>query len=369
MASFPSPEQADRLGRAVLRQRLRLRPKERVTIESYPTSLPWAAGFVREARRLGAYPIVHYEDEASYWDAAEHGRAGLIGALPAHEAAALGETDAYVFFWGPEDLDRRDRLPESAQESLFSFNPRWYELAKKAGLRGARMGIARATPANARRYGVPLARWQSQLYGASLEDPARLAPTALKIARALGGRGEVRLTHPNGTDLTLALDTRPVQQATGLLPPPSKRGLFGRMVNVPDGSVYVSIDESTADGTLVANRPTNATGPSLEGGRWTFKDGRLVGHRYRRGDRAFTTQFGAATGAKDRPAFLEVGVVPGLEGVPLLEENELGSVTVGIGGNGSFGGKNRSTLFQFLSLAGATLTVGGRAVVRAGRPR
>jgi len=367
MPAPPKSAAADRLGRAVLRERLGLRPKERVTIECYPSSLPWAAGFVREARRAGAFPIVHYEDEAAYWDAAEHGRAEMLGALPAHEKAALESSDVYVYFWGPEDIARRQRLAGKAQSALFAFNPQWYKVAAKAGVRGARMAIARATPQNAARYGVPLARWRTALLGASIQDPRSFLPAVKKLERPLAGRGSVRITHPNGTDLTLALADRPVQKATGLLPPARERGGFGFMVNVPDGSVYVSVDESTADGTLVANRRTTNSGLLLEGGRFTFRNGRLTNYRFGSGGRDFARTYREATGAKARPSFLEVGLVPGLPGMPFLEENELGAVTVGVGGNSAFGGKNDSSLFQYLTVAGADLTIRGRSVVKGGR--
>ncbi len=362
-----SEDSSNRLARAVLRGRLGLRPKERLTIEAYPTALPWAAGFVREARRLGARPLVHYEDEAAYWDAVEHGHAKAIGTLAEQEWAALEETDVYVYFWGPEDIARLRRLPSATQEAVVAFNMDWYRRAAKAGVRGARMGIARATEPNARLFGVDLASWRDQLLAASLRDPKGIAPTAQRLERGLGRKGEVRLTHPNGTDLTLALRSRPVQKDLGLLAPAKARGTFGIMINVPPGSVYVSVDESTADGTVVANRRTTMQGGVLEGGRWTFEDGRLTSARYARGQAEFDRRYRAGTGTKDRPSFLEVGVNPALRGTPLQEENELGAVTVGVGNNAGFGGKNRSSIFEFLTLAGSTVTIDGRPLVRAGR--
>ena len=103
-------EAADRLARVTLRQRLGLKPRENVTIEAFSSTLPWAAGFVREARRIGANPLVHFEDEASYWAAVREGRASVIGAPGDHEWAGLGETDVYIYFWGPTEIERRARL-------------------------------------------------------------------------------------------------------------------------------------------------------------------------------------------------------------------------------------------------------------------
>jgi leucyl aminopeptidase (aminopeptidase T) len=364
----PSREDADRLARGVLRQRLRVKSKENVTIETYPSSLPWATGFVREARRLGARPLLLYEDEGSYWSAVDEGRASVVGSPGEHEWAALEDSDAYIYFWGPEDLARRRRVPEKEAETLVAFNQRWYQVAHKAGLRGARMGIARVTEANARFFHVPLASWREQVYRASVRDPATLRVAANRIGRRLEHGRNVRIRHKNGTDLSLALADRSATVSVGDVTPEALKTPFGSMANVPDGSVYVSVDETTADGVFVANRPTTAAfrTPVL-GGRFRFRNGRLAGASFGRGGAEFRSEYRAASPGKDRPSFVEVGLDPAVAGAPMLEEAELGAVTVGVGRNAGFGGKTKSDFLAYLTLAGAELSIDGRTVVRGGR--
>ena len=176
-------ENADRLARSVLKDRLHLKAKENVTIETYPSALPWATGFVREARRMGAKPLLHYEDEASYWTAVEEGHAHRIGSPSDAEWAALADTDVYIYFWGPEDMARRIALPEKTQGSLTAFNGKWYDVAAKAGLRGARMSIARVTERNARHWGVSRSTWEAEVLAASFRDPKTMAKDAAKVER------------------------------------------------------------------------------------------------------------------------------------------------------------------------------------------
>ncbi len=366
--AFPSVRDTDRLARAVLRQRLKLRANENLTIETYPGSLPWATGFVREARRIGARPLLLYEDEGSYWSAVDEGRASLVGSPGGHEWGALGASDAYVYFWGPEDLARRARLTERTADQLVAFNRKWYETARKAGLRGARMGIARVTEANARRFGVPLGRWRAGVYAASLRDPARLRPAANRLGRILERGRSVRIVHPNGTDLTLALAARTPTVSIGEITPEGRKTPFGAMASVPDGSVYVAVDESTADGTFVANRPnTTSYDAPLEDGRFVFRDGRLARSSFGRGGRQFRAAYASAGTGRDRPSFVELGLDSGLEGLPMLEEAAVGAVTVGIGRNASFGGTNSVSFLSYLTVAGAELSVDGRRLARGGR--
>ncbi|MGB6501780.1 MAG: hypothetical protein WBG19_10385 [Thermoplasmata archaeon] len=363
----PSVEQADRLARAVLTRRLKLRPKENVTIETYPSSLGWATGFVREARRLGARPLIHYEDEAAYWTAVDEGRSALIGSPGDHEWATLRETDVYIYFWGPEDLARRDRLPEPAAERLTAFNRQWYDVAQKAGLRGVRMGIARVTEANARHWGVPAGVWRNEIYEASLQDPVSMRADAARIRRAFERGREVRIRHPNGTDLTLALAQRPVQVTLGEVTPEGMKSRVGRMASVPDGTVYVSVEEETASGTLVANRSTHGGSGRFEGGRFRFKDGRLTGFSISKGGRATLKEFRSAGAGRDRPSFVEIGLNSAIQRSPGLEEAGRGAVTAGVGGNAGFGGKTKSDFIAYLTVSGAELRVDGRPLVRAGR--
>jgi leucyl aminopeptidase (aminopeptidase T) len=358
---------ADKLARTVLRNRLNLQPKEKVIIETYPSSVPWANGFIREARRRGARPLVHYEDEGSYWTAVDEGHGGVIGESADHEMAALAEADVYIYFWGPESLRRRWALDEPTQDQLTSFNSKWYEVARKHGVRGARMGIARVTPENAKTFGVSYPAWLSEMYAASTRDIKPQVRQAERLRRLLEKVGSVRLRHSNGTDLQFALAGREMREGLGRVTPAEMKTPFGMLASVPEAIAYVSVDESTAEGTLVANRATRQGSAPREGGRWTLKDGHLTEFSYRKGGTEFRTQFEAAPAGRDRPALLEIGLDPNLRMSPLMEESELGAVTFGVGGNAGFGGKTRVPFLDWLTIGGAELSIGGRTIVRGGR--
>jgi leucyl aminopeptidase (aminopeptidase T) len=363
----PTPQEADRLARQVLTVRLHLKPGENVTIESYPASLPWALGFVREARRLGARPLLHYEDERSYWTAVEEGAFDAIGQPGSHEWAALAKTDVYVYFWGPEDGARLEALPEATFHKLVAFNSKWYEVAQGSGVRGVRMGIARVTPGNARRWGVSVDAWKKEMVQASLLDPKTMVSDARKIERALERGQSARIRHANGTDLTLGLAGRKAQVDLGWVTPASRRARFGTMASVPDGCIYVAVDESTADGTLVSNRMSGLFGEPVREGRWTFRGGRLVGQSYATGAAAVREAYAKGGKGRDRPGMLEVGLNPSVHLSPGFEEGERGAVTAFVGSNAMYGGKTRANFMAHLTVAGAELSIDGRTVVRGGR--
>lgn len=366
LPSIPTAD-ADRLARAVLRERLGVRPKENVTIEVYPSSVPWAAGFVREARRLGARPLVHYEDEGAYWDAVARGRAHLIGTPGEHEWALLEKTDVYVYFWGPEDLAHADTLSEATWRALTAFNSKWYEVGRKAGVRGARMSIARATDANARFWGVPASRWRREVLAASTRDLGGLRRDVARLRKLLEGSGRLRLRHSNGTDLTLALVGRETHSGLGDVPPEAKTSRFAWMASVPDANVYVTVDESTADGSVVSNRTNSMYGAPARGGRFEFENGRLVRGGFTSGGGPFVAAFRGGDAGKARPSLVEIGLDPAIRFAPMLEESERGAVTIGIGNNVPYGGKTSSRFASLLTVGGADLFLDDRPIVRNGR--
>ena len=98
-----SPAVRTRLARSVLTKNLQVKSGERVIVEAWTHTLPWAVAFAREARRLGAQVLVPYEDEAAYWQAVDAGEGKTLGKVPAHEWAALGKTNVYIHMWGPGD--------------------------------------------------------------------------------------------------------------------------------------------------------------------------------------------------------------------------------------------------------------------------
>ncbi len=365
--SVPTPSEADRLARRVLTTRLKLKPGENVTIETYPSALPWALGMVRESRRLGARPLLHYEDEDSYWTAVSERRYDLIGEPGGHEWGALENTDVYVYFWGPEDRARMARLPSSVADRLVAFNPKWYRVAGRHRVRGIRMGIAQVTPAAARAWGVSFAAWRKEVVRSTMLDPAEMVRDAQRVRRAFERGRAVRIRHPNGTDLTLALAGRAPVLSLGWTTTTTRRQPFGSMASAPDGSVYVAVDETTADGVLVSNRLSTRLGVPVRGGKWTFRRGRLVRQSYSEGGAAVRRAWQDAGRYRARPAMIEVGLDPTVRISPGLEENERASVSIGIGGNAGFGGATRAPLYMHLSVAGAELSVDDRLLARGGR--
>ncbi len=361
--------QRRRSARNVLRQYLRVRPGERVTIECWTSTLDDANAFVLETLRLGARPLLLYQDEATYWTATTEVPAASLARLGEHRRAAVERTDVFVSFLGPSDRERFHALPFKVRFRLGEYEDALYDAAAKAGARAVQMAIGRVSDASARMYGVDAARWRAELLAATLVDPRLLKRRARRVAGRLARGRELRVSHANGTDLTLRLLGRVPNRSDGTVASTPSRGNWS-LVTLPAGVVSVSVDESSAEGVFESNIATSvglAYGVGeFRVGRWTFERGRLRRFSYREGEELFSEGYSHAGEGRDRPGAISIGLNENIESSPLLEDQALGTVTFQIGRNDYLGGRTRLPWWAWLNLRGADLTVDGRPLLKAG---
>jgi len=357
-----SPATREKVARSVLENNLQVKPGERVVVEAWTHTLPWAVAFAREARRRGALPLVPYEDEEAYWDAVDDGEEAILGTAAPHEWAALRETDVYLHMWGPGDRVRMNALPAARQRKLFGFNDRWYRTAAKTGLRGARLELGRPYPSLARAYGVDAAEWTDQLIRATLVSPSVLVRSGRPIERALARGKRVRIRDDRGTDVTLGLRKRVPSTEYGRPLPAAKRGPFQSLIGLPSGTVRVALDESVADGTFVANRTNYYDDAIATGAVFHFRRGKLMDAEFEKGGDRFDREFRNGGTGRDRPGQLVFGLNPELRNTPQVEDRELGTVMVSLGNNRGIGGKNAASFFGWAISAGASVEIDGRPV-------
>jgi leucyl aminopeptidase (aminopeptidase T) len=353
--------------RNILERNLKVKPNENVIIETWTHTLPLAGLFVDEARRLGAKTLVHYEDEDAYWNAIERGQRKLVGQCSDPEWAALEKADVYIFIWGPEDRPRWESMDEKAFEELVAFNMNWYKVAKKAGIRGARIELGRATKQSAKKFGIDLSSWKTELYKACTVDPASLLRDGKKLAAALSRGKRLHIHHPNGTDLDLKLKGYEPRVYAGLFLKENKNSPFASLVNQPAGQVAVALDDSGAEGSLVGNRPSYLEGGVASGARWTFHDGKLIDSSFSKNRKNFSGPFNKAKKGKESVSFLYLGINPEIHMAPNMEDTEAGAVLVGVGKNTFLGGKNDCDFFGWAVVAEGELSVDGKPIMRGGR--
>jgi leucyl aminopeptidase (aminopeptidase T) len=362
---------AESLARTVLRKNLAVGKGESVIIETWPHTLEYAQAFVAETRRLGAVPTLFYEDEAAWWDAVGAKNLGPFAKLSKGEKAAVGKADVYIHFFGPEDQVRLSALPESVRNKAFAFNEEWYDTAHKGGLRGTRMSIGVMQDAFAEGFGMTGPQLREKLLKAGSADASKMAQKGARLRKAIENGSELRIRHPNGTDLTFHLKGVHARADTGLVDAAAKKRRYGVLANNPTGLVMVGIDKASAVGTIVSNRAVYDIGPAkrFAGADWTFEAGKLTKRKFDEGGKEFEEAFAKGGKGREELSYFSIGLNPeGKEAAP-AEDTEEGAVLVSVGNNTFAGGSNKSKMRGFAMIAGADVEIDGKTVVSGGRIR
>jgi leucyl aminopeptidase (aminopeptidase T) len=369
LPSYPEPKMRA-LARNILTHTLRMKRGENLLIETWTATLPWAEAFVLEARILGARPMLTLEDEETYWKSVKEAPAAHVAQVGSHDWAALKSSHAYMYFYGPLDTDRMESLPSSIKNRFYANDNEWFRLVEKLGIRVARWDLGSTSETVARRYGISLEQWRDELVQAGSLDPRPMQKDGVRIAEAMRRGRELRITHPNGTDLALRLARRAPRVDDGVIDSADIRS--GHVFSViPSGVTSTSVDESFAEGTLISNLRgamfLHGDETMLAGEEWTFRRGRLDKYSCTSGGDAFRTALSKLGPGKDRPGIVSVGLNPAIHSVPLLFDQQRGVISVTVGRNSHVGGRTRTPHFTaYSSLEGGTLAIDGRTYVEAG---
>jgi len=367
MATLPGSPGA--VGRTIVGAALGLRRGEHLVVASWSHTLPWAGAVVEEARRVGANPLLILEDEGTFWRSLESPRrvrdwAGLSPTV----RAAVRRADALVLFPGPADRPRLRALPSELRAPFAPRDDDWFRLARSSRIRGIRCLLGYASDAQAEQWGVPGALWRSRLIrGITTADYETLGRDARRASALLARGREIHVTASNGTDVRLRLAGRTPWTDDGRVDADDRRR--GRVLATsPAGSVVVAVAEDSTSGTAVANRPSYLSTGRAEGAQWEIDRGRLRTYWYTDGGESFETEFAAAPRGREVVSLFGLGLNPTLPaGVPQAEDLEAGTVTLAVGGNSLYGGRNRCRFLSWITIGDASVTVDGTPLCDRGK--
>lgn len=352
------------LAKNVIRKSLQIKPKEGVVVECWNHGMDAAKEFVFQLRAMGAKPMFLFEDEETYWRSVETLPPAKLGQVSKSEWSALAAADAYIFLPGPADIARYRRNMAKTGAAA-AYNSDWYKRAEKAGLRGARVLLGYVSRERAQAYGFEYEPWRAMILAAGSADFAAVSRRGKRLAALLSRDAEASVTAPNGTDLTFRLKGRTARCDDGIVDAQDlKEGEF--MTGVPPGSSYVAPDETSAQGTFVADLPTPYLGMMTRGVRYEFRDGRLTWSASEGGE-ALRAMYDKATGAKDRIGAISIGINPSAGYGFLQDDLVAGAVEISVGDNTEWGGRNKSTFSSGGRLSQATVKIGRKTVVDGGR--
>jgi leucyl aminopeptidase (aminopeptidase T) len=202
-------------------------------------------------------------------------------------------------------------------------------------------------------------------------DPSRIQANGAAVKGALAGAKQIRVTHPNGTDLRFGVEGQRVVLSDGAITPDRiAQGGASAVLALPAGEAQVAAVPGTAEGVVIFDRVPTGSG-TIEKLRWTFQGGKRVAGEAKPGAAWSRARelYEAAGPGKDVFAGIDFGLHPGARapaGKTLLSYIPAGAVSLCMGDNTYMGGTNQSEFGSCGFLPGATVEADGKVIVEKG---
>lgn len=218
---------------------------------------------------------------------------------------------------------------------------------------------ARATEAGVRVGLVPFILWDI-----TEEDVLRIKSLTERLAEIMDRGAEAHVSTTLGTDLTMSIEGRPIQQLKAVFTEPGEWGAVPFYAEAAVAPV-----EGTTQGTAVIDVFMERIGPIKQPMEWTIRDGRLV--EIRGGEEAEMLKkiIGEADENAKNIAELGVGtnhIFKNFTGT-IGDKMVLGTVHLAIGKSINIGGKVMSNIHHDAVINKATLEIDGTKILDNGK--
>ncbi|HML03812.1 MAG TPA: aminopeptidase [Candidatus Bathyarchaeia archaeon] len=359
----------------VIEVSLDLKRGERVWIHGWDHTIELVSQLAWKCKDLGCDVMLTIQPEDFWMRCIMEAPLKSIERVPIHQAAALRETDVYIFTLGPRSPIPWERIPKERCKAVSvyldrrydrtKFAEEWAEIVIKRKVRMLAIEATFATPERAKALGLNYEELKDVMFAGCTADYREVKRRGKGLASLLSGKERVHLTTPGGTDIRFTLDQRPVEIGDGLAT--EEKAEKGIVTFLPAGGVEVSAYESSAEGTIVYDVPVRVEGGPIVGLTLQVRDGRVVEFTARKGREIFERYLKQGKGDVDRFAFIDFGLNPHLRHGYTQDDKVLGGVTVGFGDNESKGGKNRADGQDWwASMTKSTVSIGDTLIMRDG---
>lgn len=219
----------------------------------------------------------------------------------------------------------------------------------------------------AKRFEMPLENFAKTFWEGVNIDYANLQKIGETAKTTLAGK-EIEITHPNGTNLKMNVENRPVYISDGIISADDvQKGNLN--VFLPAGEAAITPAPNSGDGKFIVEK-TFFDGKEVNNLTLTFAGGKLTSLTGEGpGFEKLKANYDAFGEGKELLAFLDIGINANMKLAPSTKLGNwvsAGMVTVGTGNNIWAGGTNNASGGVEGHLAGATVKIDGKTIVENG---
>jgi leucyl aminopeptidase (aminopeptidase T) len=326
---------------------------------------------VVEVRKAGAFPLLAVGSDALTRRMLVDVPEKYDSQLPRLDLKLAETVDAVIALESGSDPSMNADIPSQRWETRSRANAPVSDVYTKRGVRGIYFGNGMyPSTYRAAMFGMTEQALSKLFWDAVNVDYAKIQAIGESVQRQFAQGKEVRITNPNGTDITFRIGGQPVLVSDGVISADDvQRGFAASQVYLPAGEVFLAPVPGTARGKIVIDRMW-FNGKEVDELALTFAAGKVTALTGKPGYEVVKARYDVAGPGKEDFAFIDVGINPNLkipEGSRLLNWTAAGMVAIGIGGNTWAGGSNNCPYELTGYLPGSTLTIDGKALVSAGK--
>ena len=261
----------DKLADLLVEYSVEVEPKQKVLIHGEAGGEPLMAAVFRKCLKVGAYPFVVPYTHDWIESIMRYASTEQYGAVYAPFREMYKTYDARVRILGEENTRELSQFDPKKVARMYEVYGRDLRIVLERAGKGEMKWVGTLFPTNAyaQDANMSLTAYEDFVYSAcmpDMDDPIgywKKVEKRQEIAiRWLEGKKNVHITAP-GTDLTLSIEGRPFVNCAS-------------KVNVPDGEIFTSPVENSANGTVQFTYPTLYEGFEVTNVRLEFKDGKVV---------------------------------------------------------------------------------------------
>ncbi len=367
-----APTDLEQLAERLVTQSAAVKEGEIVFISGRSQDAELLENIAVHVRKQGAWPMIGYSSDRLaqrlFFDVPEQydSQADKIGtelAKVIDVTISLGNATTQDLFEGadPRRVAARGKANESVAQAFMKNNIRSVDIGNDLY----------PTPWRAERYGMDEDALSTTFWNGVNIDYSDLQARGQQVKAALAAGNEMHITNPNGTDLKVRVQGRPVLVSDGIISAEDiKQGGPSLSVYLPAGEVFTTPVPGTAEGKVVHTR-SFYRGKQVDNLTLTFAGGKVTevsgsGPGYA----DLKAGYDAVEDArKDLFGFVDLGINPNVTlpaGSTVGTWVPAGAVTVGTGSNTWAGGDNSVPYGMTVFLPGSTVMLDGKAIVENG---
>jgi len=362
------PTDLNKLAERIVTQSAGIKEGEIVLINGSVRDLELLENIFTEVQKVGGHPLLEINSERltkrSYTDVPEkydtqEAKLGMAMAKIVNATINVdsGETEGLLADVPPKRLSARAKTSEPVAAEF-----------TKNKVRSVSVGNdLYPTEWRAKRFEMPVSDFAKLFWEGVNIDYTNLQAAGEKARTALTGK-ELEITHPNGTNLKLNLDTKPAYISDGIISADDiTKGNLD--VFLPAGEAALIPAANSGDGKFIIEKDY-FNGKEVRNLALTFAGGKLTEMTGEgEGFAALKADYDERGAGKELLSYVDIGINPNYALSPSTKLGNwvsAGMVSVGTGNNTWAGGGNTVSYGLGGHLAGATVKIDGKTIVENG---